>query len=218
MLVELAKQTPTPLRVYPNPRVAGTRRAPFHIRLAPWAESVASDLHRRFRHQLVLCLGCFAYPSGEWVDANWHVQARADGLEDPWHNKVRPADPMEVVADLTKDLFAPAGLDVTGKLVLTNRSDHDLELLVPPRRRNVVVDAATGRVVGGDLPGPNPDPPRRVALPARAMTTLPLRVGTASYHRSLGWAVPAGPWAVRSTLDLTDGRMLQLPLLPLVLT
>jgi hypothetical protein len=85
----------------------------------------------------------------------------------------------------------------------------------------VVVDPHSGEVIGGSaqattlaLRGP--------IVPAAQTVTIPLEIGTASFTRRLGYAVPPGGWGFQAILGLPrdprrrPGR--RTPVFPLTIT
>ncbi len=214
VLLEQSLRQPSPLLAYPDPRIGGGRRAPFRIRLAAWASDLAAELHDRFDDEVSLFVGCLAYPTGE----------RVDGRGRPW---VEPAanrapttliDAAELEVDLADDLEVVSGHDAIADLRVTSHARTPVELRLPAAREACIVDPDDGTVVGGLALTAPLTSLRALTVAPRATTSVPLVVGTASYSRNLGWAVPAGSWALRAFLQRSDGRLLRVPLLPLTVT
>ena len=68
-----------------------------------------------------------------------------------------------------------------------------------------LVHPRTGEVVGG-YTGYQPAPLVLFVVDPASATVVPLLVGTGSRSPELGYAVPAGEWAVQATLVLDHGR------------
>lgn len=211
VLLELSSREPNPLCHYPDPRVAGARRTPFHVQLAPWAESVAGALHRSFGEEVVLVVGNFGYPERVWVDPRGRPVTRVE----PPLEHFEMADPSVLLVRLRHDLVVASGHDIDTELAVSNQADGPLELRQP---RAEVVDPTTGARVGGQPGGARPLVGRGHVIAPRRVATVPLHVGTASSDPRLGYAVPPGGWALRVFVPLSNDRILRAPLLPVEIT
>jgi hypothetical protein len=127
------------------------------------------------------------------------------------------ADPTVIGVDLERDLVLRAGHEAVARVEVTNHGARPVEIHRPAA---VVVDPDTGKTVGDALP-----PSGRAAIrvpdtvlvaPGRSVR-LDLLVGTASRDPVLGYAVPAGEWAIRVFFELS-GHVVRAPLLPITLT
>lgn len=201
----LGARDPCPLRRWPDPAVE--HPLPVQVALAPWASDVAAQLEQRFGADVILTVGFLAYPSGRLLGPHGELRALPQPSSDP--------------------LLATSGLEVAVVRPLEVQSGHDLraELQVESHRSSSVVisgngsvvgrvlDPSTGEVVGG-FSGPVLAPLVRFTVEPGATVAVPLTVGTASYSRSLGYAVPPGDWLVEVVLELGAGphRAAPLPL------
>ena len=97
-----------------------------------------------------------------------------------------------------------SGSHVRSTLMIRNESPLQIVAgkLIPP-----IVDPASGQVVGG-YEGAITMEMRRYEGATGASKELPILIGTASTRPQLGWAVPAGRWAIRIHLQL-DGEGFQ---------
>jgi hypothetical protein len=57
----------------------------------------------------------------------------------------------------------------------------------------------------------------RLAIARDETVSVPLLVGTASYRRELGFAIPAGKWAIEANVKVKDVGERRTPLLSIVI-
>lgn len=210
VLVELARRTPPPVRDGPDPRVVGPRRAPFHLRLEPWAVEVAEQLHRRFGAEVMLTVGHFGYPARRPVDGLGRPVAGGVPRRPADEERAELLDPTRLTVDLARDVTVESGHEVRAPLRITNHGSGPVEVR---RLHAVVVDSANGAVVGDALP--QAEIGHAAWLAPGASAIAPVLVGTASRDPALGYAVPPGEWALRVYLEPGGGRLVRAPLLPL---
>ena len=98
-------------------------------------------------------------------------------------------------------------------LLLSNLTDTPITVGTNGHLTARIADPATGRTVGG-YAGFQYSPWIGFTADPGDTLRIPLLVGTASYVADLGYAVPPGQWALFATLELTDGRTRETPLLP----
>lgn len=206
VLARLLDEQPGALTSFPDPRVDQGRRPPFSIGLAAWATSAAEELHRTFGTDVDLTVGAQPYPSGS------RPRSLGGRLNIP-----PPAAPDQVGIELDGPLTVRAGHTARHGLLVTNRTGTDLAISTNGQLTAVVVDPGTDRVVGG-FAGAQHMPLVVFRVPAGETRRIPLLVGTTSFEPSLGYAIPPGDWAVRTTLRLGDGRTLGTPTMPLTVT
>lgn len=189
-LSRLRAEEPSALRGYPSldREQAGP---PYSIALAAWAQDVAAELHRRFGEEVELTVGALPYPPGRSP-----------------RRPVRPAreaDPVLAPDEAEVDLDGPAvvrsGHTLHHGLLVRDRSGDGLAIATNGRVTAVVVDPATGDVVGG-FAGAQTLPGVVFRVPPAGTERIPLLIGTASATEGLGYAVPPGHWGVATTLSL----------------
>jgi hypothetical protein len=202
VLVGLLDEQPGALTSYPDPRVDADRRPPFHIGLAPWASSAAGELHDRFGTDVELMVGAQSYPSGGDQHLAWR-----EGDTTP------VVDPSRIGIELGGPLSVRTGHTEHHELLLTNRTESALAISTNGQVTAVVVDPGNNRVIGG-FAGAQEIPLVVFRILPGATTRIPLLVGTASFDRALGYAVPPGDWLIRATL-VVDGDQMSTPALPL---
>jgi hypothetical protein len=199
VLEGLVQENPTPLLVWSIPDDA--RRG--EVRLAPWAEEVAADLHARFADRLDVTLGFFSYPDRGLPNWEWRDMREGLAIVDPaW---------LEVVLD--GPLTVVSGHTANHRLVISNRGESEIAIATNGRLTGFVVDPDSGSLVGVSVE-PQPMPLVRFKAAAGATVTIPFLVGTASVVPELGYAVPAGTWVAQAILTLDVNRELLTPELP----
>ena len=185
---------------------------PYPIRLAPWAEAVARELHGRFGDQVDLTVGALPYPPGR--------ASRGPRLSD------EPAallDPAEAGAELDGPAVVRSGHTLRHGLLVRNLAGTELAIATNGRVTAVVVDPGTEEVVGG-YAGFQTLPLIMFRVPPGGTERIPLLIGTASFTGRLGYAVPPGKWGMRATLqlapdpDVRERVPRRTPVLPLTVT
>jgi hypothetical protein len=200
-LFRLREHNPGALAGYPDPNVDRDRQPPFRVSLAPWATDVAEDLHRRFGSDVALVVGALNYPSCT--------------LHRPFHElpTVSDLDSAELTAELDGPLVIRSGHTERHGLLVHNASEHEVSISTNGQLTAVVVDLATGSLIGG-FTGAHRLPMVMFRVTPRATQRIPLLVGTASFVPDLGYATPPGQWALQVTMDvggLRPARILPLP-------
>jgi hypothetical protein len=179
-------------------------RLPFPIELAPWATDVAAELDGSVGAAVELRVGFLHFPQ--------RALAARPVLE--------PADETgvtEVRAELEADLVLRSGHSGRVGLLLHNLGSAQIQLVTNGCLTAVVVDPITREAVGG-LSGAQVLPMVTFTAAPGGTVRVPLLVGTASLVPDLGYAIPPGQWAMRTTLQLVSGRRLRTPTLPLTVT
>ena len=191
-LHELVARDPCPLQDYPDPR-GDDQHLPATIRLKPWAVDAATALHKRFGDQVALTVGALRFP-GRSDEVETIPESSSDPVLDPADIEVVAAEPLVVRA---------RGL-LRVDLQVTNHRSTPISISTSGSAFGRVLDPATGEVAGGYV-GAVRAALRVYTIEPGATVALPLVVGTASYKRALGYAVPAGEWLVEVVLRLGEG-------------
>jgi hypothetical protein len=113
-----------------------------------------------------------------------------------------PAD--EVEPSLVDPLVVSSGHNVSEQLTLTNHGNGDISVVTTGQLFAPIVNPYTNQVVGG-YAGAQLLPLVGFRVAPGASNTIPLRVGTASVVPELGYAVPAGQWAIEPRINI-EGR------------
>lgn len=200
-LIRLGEADPHALQGYPGPS-PGYRRPPFEIGLAAYTVDIATMLHERFGTWVNLRVGAFTFP----LDPDQPHKRRVE-------NSLPIIDPAEIRVELAGPLSVRSGHTTKHPLKVTNLGRNELVVKTDGDIAAEIVDPGSGKVIGGYVGG-HVSPLITFPIPPHALNRIPLLVGTASFDPNLGYAVPAGQWALRGTLELRDGRTLYTPLLP----
>ncbi|MGH9069664.1 MAG: hypothetical protein ACRDX8_00510 [Acidimicrobiales bacterium] len=207
VLLQMREEDPRALSGYPNPRGHQDQRPPFRISLQPWAIGPAEALHRRFGADVRLVVGFLRYPQ----------QTREREPIEPGRDRVPDLDPAEAAVELDGPLAVRSGYTANHALWLTNLGGPELSVDTNGQLTADVVDP-DGRDVVGSFAGMQHLPHIQFRVAPGAAGRIPLLVGTGSLVPCLGYAVPAGRWAVQTTLELSDGRRRKTPALPIEVT
>lgn len=205
-LVRLRTDHPEALMGNPGPD-SDYQQPPFRIDLAPWAVDAAAELHQRLGDFVELRVGALSYPP----DPDMAVASGPDRPANPL------ADPTQIRVELDGPLTVASGRTARHELLLTNLTDDTVTVHTNGHLTAQIADPRTGRAVGG-YTGAQISPLIPFAAAPGHTVRIPLLVGTASYDPRLGYAIPAGRWALFATLELRGGRTLDTPLLPLNVT
>jgi hypothetical protein len=174
------------------------------IVLAPHAEAVARDLHRRLGDQVAIVLGARRYPSGSW----WP--------EEPGTGDPAPDDPLAGTAQLPDwlgvEVDAPAtmviGPDRFITATITNRGPAEV----------VVVTAGPPAVLDGHLVAPRGSVALSTPGGARHMMAIPTTVfpgdsvqfpavfGVGATWYSTGYTVAPGDYELKLIVPATEAR------------
>jgi hypothetical protein len=193
VLARLQDEQPEALRQWPSPEVDEGRQPPFEIRLAPWATEIAEDLHGRFGDDVRVIVGALAYP----LESRPRRRAPAAGPA------AELLDPRQVEAELDGPAVVRSGQTLHHGLMITNHTSQQLQIATNGVVTAVVVDPATGEVVGG-YAGFQTLPLVWFRASPGATQRIPLLIGTASSAPRLGYAIPPGAWGIQVTLKLGD--------------
>ena len=198
----LSAEEPRPLSGSPDPG-AVDQRLPASISLRPWALDAARELHERFDGEVMLTVGFLPYPLGP-VDEAAPTPSPSRGLL---------FDPADVEVVVAEPLVVRTGEDLRAELHVTNHRASVIHISSGGSVFGRVLDPSTGEVVGG-FSGWVAAVARLFTIEPRTTARVPLVVGTASYKKSLGYAVPPGEWMVEVVLRLGEGER-RAPALPL---
>ena len=211
-LARLLEDRPGAVTSYPDLAGSDGGPLPYPIRLAPWAEAVAAELHGRFGDQVDLTVGALPYPPG-----------RAPRRPRPSGEPAARLDPAEAGAELDGPAVVRSGHTLRHGLLVRNYAGAVLAIATNGAVTASVVDPRTDEVVGG-YAGFQTLPLVMFRVPPGGTERIPLLIGTASYTGRLGYAVPPGRWGVEVTLQLTrdpdirDRVPRRTPVLPLTVT
>lgn len=180
------------------------------VKLAPDQEERAGQLLRRYGDALSLGVGAFSYPDIR----EGYVPSNERSLSTRPQEPLIGHDGLDVV--LEHDLTVVSGRTAHGSLIFTNHTDHELVLTTNGGITARVTDPLSGEVVGGYV-GAQAVPLYRHAVSPRASSTVPLLVGTASFKPQLGYALPAGAWAIEAVVNVEGRGIRRLPSLSLTI-
>jgi hypothetical protein len=110
-------------------------------------------------------------------------------------------DPREIAARLDGAATARSGHTLRHGLLLRNLTGRDLQIATNGHLTSVIVDPASGEMVGG-FAGAQQQPLIIFRIAPGRTQRIPLLTGTASFTPRLGYAVPAGHWGIQATLTL----------------
>jgi hypothetical protein len=210
VLARLRDSQPGTLTGYPTLETDHSRQPPFAIRLAPWALTTAADLHRQFGDTVDLTVGALPYPLGRQARHRPGTGETADSL-----------NPDQIATDLDGPAVVSSGHTLRHSLLVRNLTRRELQIATNGQITAVVVDPATGEVVGG-FSGAQAMPLLIVRISPGDADRIPLLIGTASFSPQLGYAVPAGEWGIRATLTLgpdpASSPRKRTPVMPLTIT
>jgi hypothetical protein len=195
VLARLRAEQPEALLGSPDLSAEVTLPPPFTIMLAPWATATAHDLHERFGDRVDLTVGALPYPPGRTP-----AQPRAVSAPRP---PVELLDPAEVRVELGGPAEVRSGHTLRHGLLLRNLTATELAVATNGQVTAVVVDPASGEVVGG-FSGAQTLPLIMFRVAPGETERIPLLIGTASFRPALGYAVPAGAWGIQADLTLGD--------------
>jgi hypothetical protein len=134
-----------------------------------------------------------------------------------------------MTVELDAPIIVSSGHTVRGALRIHNLRADTIVICTNGQVTAQVVDPRSRAVVGGFAGGQILPGVYFRAAPGETVV-VPVLVGTASLLPELGYAVPAGEWAIRATLELADDsgegwqrslterRRLRTPLLPITVT
>lgn len=172
-----------------------TKRA--HVELSAHETELAARLHETYAPFLDITVGAFRYPLP--TKASRQPLPVADTLTVAWDG-----EPPSV----------RSGTTLRTDVLVTNSGAQRVELHTDGDLRGEVIDPVSRELVGHFV-GFHEQPLVVFAIDPGQTRGVPVLIGTASTDPSLGYAVPAGRWAVIVELPLATGVRESAPL-PLV--
>jgi hypothetical protein len=210
VLARLRAEQPGAVTGYPDPSAEASPPPPVTITLAPWAAATAHDLHEQFGDYVRLTVGALPYPPGRAPAG----RERPPGPRRP----LELLDPAEIEAELDGPAVVRSGHMLRHGLLLRNLTGRELAVATNGHVTAVVVDPASGEVVGG-FSGLQTLPLITFRAAPGETERIPLLIGTASFRPALGYAVPAGQWGIQADLTFSSGQPgRRTPILPLTIT
>jgi len=194
-LARLLEDRPGAVTSHPDLGGSDSGPPPYPIRLAPWAEAVAAELHGRFGDRVDLTVGALPYPPA-YPPGGTPRRPRPSG------EPAARLDPAEAEAELDGPAVVRSGHTLRHGLLVRNHAGTVLAIATNGAVTASVVDPRTDEVVGG-YAGFQTLPLVMFRVPPGGTERIPLLIGTASYTGRLGYAVPPGRWGVEVTLQLT---------------
>jgi hypothetical protein len=209
-LLRLRDEQPGVLMQSPTLEVDGGGVPPFSITLAPWAATMAEELHRQFGDDVELTVGALPYPPGRRPPPQQATTPRPGLL-----------DPQEITAGLDGPAVVCSGHTLRHGLLVGNLTSQELTISTNGQVTAVVVDPRTGQAVGG-YAGFQTLAGIFFRVSAGATERIPLLIATASFTPELGYILPPGSWGIQVPLDLAPDMITRhrrlTPVLPLTIT
>ena len=215
-LARLLEEQPGTLTRYPDPGRSEGGPPPYTIGLAPWAETAATELSRRFGDQVDLTVGALPYPPGRPPPPR-RPQRRPSPAREP----AALLDPRQADVELDGPAVVRSGHTLQHGLLIRNRTGSELQIATNGQVTASVVDPQTGEEVGGFFGAQNL-PLIMFRIAPGGTERIPLLIGTASFTARLGYAVPPGSWGLQTTLDFAqdpgEHALRRTPIMPLTIT
>jgi len=181
-------------------------RGRINIQVAADQEKLAATLLARYGDAAVLHVGAFPYPNIN------------DAGREERHGTIRPEAPLIAMENLdvtiVGDLTVISGRTARGSLRFHNRSSREVILRTNGGVTARVLEPSSGEVVGG-YGGFQTMALIEFRAPPGRSVTVPLLVGTTSFKRELGYAVPSGEWMIDAVVDLGEQGRFRTPPFPI---
>jgi hypothetical protein len=180
-----------------------------NVRLRADGEPVAVKLLGRYGDAVDLTVGFLHFPECAFS----HSQGPL--IADQGRPKPRSL-PDELHVEVDENLEMRSGANLQSTIRLTNEGDEEVVAHTNGRLTARVLDPKTNETVGG-YSGAQTMPLVRFRSPGGGSVEIPLLIGTASTIPRLGYAVPAGRWAIEITLGLGSKGCFRTPVIPLAI-
>ena len=187
----------------------GLEKGRVTVWLAASEENLAASLLAQYGEAVELKVGNFSFPMREHPTSS-SERSRADRLDIP------PLSSEGLDVAISGILVVESGRTGSGSLQFTNRGVNDLTLTTNGAITGRIVDPITARGSAGMLG--QATPLFRFSVPRGEVVSVPLLLGTASFRRDLGFAVPPGTWSIDAVVNVEGVGERRTPRLPIVIT
>jgi hypothetical protein len=188
----------------------GIGRGRVNIQLAADQEELAATFHERFGEAVELRVGVFPYPPVPGAD---HWEKGPPAVAGP-QLPLLPSEEFE--ASLEGEIVVVSGETNRGVLRIHNRGSAEATIDTNGAVTARVVDPQSGEGVGGFV-GAQAAPLIKFRIASDGTVSIPLLVGTTSSVRSLGYAIPAGSWAIEVPIQIEGRGTFRTSLLPILI-
>lgn|GEM_PF-1993217 len=188
----------------------GITRGKVTIQVRADQEDLAAALLEKYGDALTMKVGAFDYPmtTERILDHSSH--------RDTLRSEIALITQEQLNVALAGEFTVISGRGEHGALEFTNNGPNEVILDTNGGITARVVDPSNGDVVGGFV-GAQSIPLYQYSIPSMATISVPVVVGTASFRRDLGYAVPPGNWAIDAIVTLHDLGERRLTPLPIVI-
>jgi hypothetical protein len=189
--------------------MAGISKGRANIWLAADQEQLAANLLAQYGEAVELKVGNFSFPMPELTSSPSGRRAARSQAEIP----LISSEGLKVA--ISDDFVIESGRTGRGSLTFTNVGFRDVVLNTNGEITGRILDPATEEVVGGYV-GMQHMPGIQFAIARDETASVPLLIGTASYRRELGFAIPPGKWMIEAIVTVKDIGERRTPHLPIV--
>lgn len=205
ILEQVRHSAGTPVRLHS----LGLGKGRVNVWLVASQEELAASLLAQFGDAVELKVGNFSFPMREQPTSSSEPRATA-------HSVIPPISSEGLNVAISADVVVESGRTGRGTLLFTNRGVIDVTLNTNGAITARIVDPNTGETVGGYV-GAHTAPLVKFTAPHGEVVSVPLLVGTASFRREFGFAVPPGTWAVEAVVNVQGLGERRTPPLPIVI-
>ena len=188
----------------------GISRGRVIAQLAANQEDLAASFHERFGDAVELRVGMFPYPLASGADG----QAKGPPAFARPKLPLLPSEEFDV--GLGDEIIVLSGGTKGGVLRIHNRGSAEAVIETNGGVTAHVVDPQTGDGAGGFF-GAQAVPLIAFRIAPGGTASIPLLVGTTSSDRSLGYAIPPGPWAIEVPIQIEGRGQFRTSLLPILI-